>query len=42
MARAEDVDLLLTNGNVYTVTESQPRAEAMAENGQPCRFCRLK
>jgi predicted amidohydrolase YtcJ len=30
MARAEDVDLLLTNGNVYTVTEKQPRAEAIA------------
>ena len=30
MARAEDVDLLLTNGNVYTVTEKQPKAEAVA------------
>src|SRR4029077_15588864 len=30
MARAEDVDLLLTNGNVYTVTEKQPKAEAIA------------
>jgi predicted amidohydrolase YtcJ len=30
MARAEDVDLLLTNGNVYTVTEKQPKAEALA------------
>jgi predicted amidohydrolase YtcJ len=30
MARAEDVDFLLTNGNVYTVTEKQPKAEAVA------------
>jgi predicted amidohydrolase YtcJ len=30
MARAEDVDLLLRNGNVYTVTEKQPKAEAVA------------
>ena len=30
MARAEDVDLLLTNGNIYTVTEQQPQAEAVA------------
>ena len=30
MARAEDVDLLLTNGNIYTVTERQPRAETVA------------
>jgi predicted amidohydrolase YtcJ len=30
MARAEDVDLLLTNGNVYIVTEKQPKAEAVA------------
>jgi len=30
MARAEDVDLLLMNGNVYTVTEKQPKAEAVA------------
>jgi predicted amidohydrolase YtcJ len=30
MARAEDVDLLLTTGNVYTVTEKQPKAEAVA------------
>jgi len=30
MARAEDVDLLLTNGNVYTVTEKQRKAEAVA------------
>jgi predicted amidohydrolase YtcJ len=30
MAYAENVDLLLTNGNVYTVTEKQPKAEAVA------------
>ena len=30
MARAEDVDLLLTSGNVYTVAEKQPKAEAVA------------
>ncbi|HEV3099120.1 MAG TPA: amidohydrolase [Candidatus Udaeobacter sp.] len=30
MVRAEDVDLLLMNGNVYTVTEKQPKAEAIA------------
>jgi predicted amidohydrolase YtcJ len=30
IARAEDVDLLLTNGNIYTVTEKQPKAEAVA------------
>src|SRR5262249_30242257 len=30
MARAEEVDLLLTNGNIYTVTEKQPKAEAVA------------
>jgi predicted amidohydrolase YtcJ len=30
MARAEDADLLLTNGNVYTVSEKQPKAEAVA------------
>jgi predicted amidohydrolase YtcJ len=27
---AKQVDLLLTNGNVYTVTEKQPKAEAVA------------
>ncbi|HSS16660.1 MAG TPA: amidohydrolase [Candidatus Dormibacteraeota bacterium] len=30
MARAEDADLLLTNGNVHTVREKQPKAEAIA------------
>src|SRR5437660_8075494 len=30
MMCAEDADLLLTNGNIYTVTEKQPDAEAVA------------
>ena len=30
MARGEEVDLLLTNGNIYTVAEKQPKAEAVA------------
>jgi hypothetical protein len=30
MANAEDVDLLLINGNIYTITEKQPKAEAVA------------
>jgi predicted amidohydrolase YtcJ len=30
MASAEDADLLLRNGNVYTLGESQPKAEAIA------------
>ena len=30
MARAEDADFLLTNGNVYTGAEKQPKAEAIA------------
>jgi predicted amidohydrolase YtcJ len=35
MTHAEDVDFLLTNGNVYTVTEKQPHAEAIAaKNGR--------
>jgi predicted amidohydrolase YtcJ len=35
MARAEEADLLLTNGNVYTVNDRQPRAEAIAaKNGR--------
>jgi predicted amidohydrolase YtcJ len=33
IVRAEDVDLLLTNGNVYTVNEKQPHAEAIAVKG---------
>jgi predicted amidohydrolase YtcJ len=30
MAYSEDVDLLLTNGNIYTVNDRQPHAEAVA------------
>jgi predicted amidohydrolase YtcJ len=30
MARAEDADLLLRNGNVYTLADKQPKAEAIA------------
>ena len=30
MVRAEDVDLIFVNGNVYTVNERQPHAEAIA------------
>src|SRR6059058_5668078 len=30
MIRAEDIDLLFTNGNVYTVNDKQPHAEAIA------------
>jgi len=31
MVRAEDADLLLANGNVYTVTRKQPKAYAAFE-----------
>jgi predicted amidohydrolase YtcJ len=30
IVRAENIDLLLTNGNIYTVNEKQPHAEAVA------------
>ena len=30
ISRAQDTDLLLVNGNIYTVSEAQPRAEAVA------------
>jgi len=30
MLRAADVDVVFTNGNIYTVNEKQPKAEAMA------------
>jgi len=30
MSRAEDVDLIFVNGNIYTVNERQPQAEAIA------------
>ena len=29
ISRAQDTDLLLVNGNIYTVSEAQPRAEAV-------------
>jgi predicted amidohydrolase YtcJ len=38
MARAEHVDLLLTNGNIYTVNEKQPHAEAAAVRGNRIVF----
>ena len=38
MARADDADLLLTNGNVLTVTEKQPKAEAIAIKGNRIVF----
>ena len=35
LARAENVDLLFTNGNIYTVNDRQPHAEATAvKNGR--------
>jgi predicted amidohydrolase YtcJ len=30
ISSAQDVDLILTNGNIYTVSEAQPQAEAIA------------
>jgi predicted amidohydrolase YtcJ len=30
MIRAQDVDLVLTNGNIYTVEDKQPKAQAVA------------
>ncbi len=38
MAHAEDVDLLLINGNIYTVTEKQPQAQAVAVKGKRIVF----
>jgi predicted amidohydrolase YtcJ len=38
MIRAQDVDLVLANGNVYTVNEKQPRAEAIAAKGNRVVF----
>ena len=35
---ADDVDLLLVNGNVYTVNEKQPHAEAIAVKGDRIVF----
>ena len=34
MNAAKDVDLIFVNGNVYTVNEKQPRAEAIAVRDQ--------
>ncbi|MEP7071992.1 MAG: amidohydrolase, partial [Verrucomicrobiota bacterium] len=36
--RAETADLILVNGNVYTVNEKQPRAEAIAIKGERIAF----
>ena len=38
MIRAQDVDLVLTNGNIYTVEEKQPKAQAVAVKGDRIIF----
>jgi predicted amidohydrolase YtcJ len=38
MIRAQDVDLVLANGNIYTVNEKQPKAEAIAVKGDRIVF----
>jgi len=38
MIRAKDVDLVLANGNIYTVHDKQPRAEAIAVKGDRIVF----
>src|SRR5437868_15119461 len=38
MIRAEDVDLVLKNGNIYTVNDKQPHAEAIAVKGDRIVF----
>ena len=38
MVRAEDVDLILTNGSFYTVSEKQPKAEAVVVKGHRIVF----
>ena len=38
MHAAEDVDLVFVNGNIYTVNERQPRAEAIAVRGERIVF----
>ena len=38
MIRAQDVDLVLANGNIYTVHDKQPRAEAIAVKGDRIVF----
>ena len=41
-SRPEPADVVFFNGNIYTVNESQPRAEAIAVKGGSRRFRRLK
>jgi predicted amidohydrolase YtcJ len=38
MIRAQDVDLLLANGNIYTAHDKQPKAEAIAVKGDRIVF----
>ncbi|PYJ77356.1 MAG: amidohydrolase [Verrucomicrobia bacterium] len=38
MIRAQDVDLVLTNGNIYTVEDKQPKAQAVAVKGNRIIF----
>ena len=38
MIRAQDVDLVVVNGNIYTVNEKQPHAEAFAVRDQRIAF----
>src|SRR6266540_5531051 len=38
MIRAQDVDLVLANGNIYTVHDKQPKAEAIAVKGDRIVF----
>src|SRR6059036_1069644 len=38
MIRAQDVDLVLANGNIYTVHDKQPKAEAIAVKGNRIVF----
>jgi predicted amidohydrolase YtcJ len=38
MSRAEDVDLIFVNGNIYTVNERQPHAEAIAVKNDRIAF----
>ena len=38
MHAAEDVDLVFVNGNIYTVNERQPHAEAIAVRGERIVF----
>jgi predicted amidohydrolase YtcJ len=38
MGRAQDIDLVIANGNIYTMNEKQPKAEAVAAKGQRVVF----